>query len=405
MLSELKGINVRPSRLGSGELLVNPLPKVWVASQETDEELSIVTKDWQLQVKKAPWQLYLTNRRTSAIWRMQAGDSQFSGIWWSEKSANYPANVLHLMSIKAIEREGNRWTLQGTLDGIVEPARLKIAVLTPEVIQFSIGAPDTLKDMELGFSVTGSGPYFGLGERFLKARLDGTIFTLRPQDAPGYPPFPAGHNWTYTPVPFLFTPRGLGLYLDTAWVSHFDLSQEEKHRFSVRLTGSSVDCYMFIGDPKTIVGAYTYLTGRPPLPPPWAFGVWLDCRQGKAPVLEKTKRVRQEKIPVSAIWRHDLVDSTSNIGYPYFPSGYSGEPRQFVDELHSLGFKVLGYRGSYVRSVLIPYLLPNPTYEEGVKNCFFVTKPDGQPSGPTFEPVRTGNVILPTLPLWIGGRE
>jgi alpha-D-xyloside xylohydrolase len=301
-----------------------------------------------------------------------------------------PAATLRLTQVQQLERRENSWMMQGKVAGAAEAVVLELTVLTPEIIRLSVQASNLGEKAGLGFDFTGPGPFFGLGERFAKAKLDGLKTIERPEDNFGQP----GHNWTYLPVPLLFTPHGLGLYLDTAWVSTFDLSGAAQERFSAQLLGPSTDCYFFVGQPKEILGAYTSLTGRPPVPPPWAFGVWVDCRKGRGPVFNAAHRLRQVGIPASAIWVHDFMDHASNLGFPLYPYGgfWDTKPSRFTDDLHKLGYKVLAYRSSYVRSILAPYLLPNPTFEEGLRNHFFVVKPDGQPVGPTFEPVPTATI-------------
>ena len=218
--------------------------------------------------------------------------------------------------------------------------------------------------------------------------LDGLKTTLRPEDLYGKP----GHNWTYIPVPFLFTPSGLGMYLDTEAVTNFDLSQAGQQRFSVQLDRSSVDSYFFVGSPKSIVEDYTALTGRTPLPPPWAFGVWICSYQGPQRVLEEAERLRKEKIPSSAMWTFDVMGQGDIMGWPLWWTGYYPDPRKFTDQLHGMGFKSLTYVHPYLRSVLDPYNLPSPSFEEGARNGLFVLNAAGKPTGPTFEPYVDGEI-------------
>jgi alpha-D-xyloside xylohydrolase len=129
--------------------------------------------------------------------------------------------------------------------------------------------------------------------------LDGQKIVLRPNDKLGTP----GHDWTYIPTPFLFTPRGLGLYLDTAAQSAFDFTQAGGGQFAAQLRAPTVDCYFFIGDPKQVLGDYTSLTGRVPLPPPWALGVWINSMRGSETVLQDAERLRHLGIPASSPWQ------------------------------------------------------------------------------------------------------
>ena len=211
------------------------------------------------------------------------------------------------------------------------------------------------------------------------------------------------HDWTYIPAPFLFTPRGLGLYFDTAAQSVFDFTQASRGQFAAQLKPPSVDCYFFIGDPKQMLGDYASLTGRVPLPPPWTFGVWFNSLQGSETVLQDAKRLRQQGVPATALWLSDLMDDQANLGFSLWTTGYYGQPGVFSTKLHELGYKVLGYVHPYVRAALLPFNTPSTAFQEGLDNHYFVLKADGQLSGIFFEPVPSGNIDFtkPTAVDWL----
>lgn len=390
MLEELTRKTVRPSRMSAGELLKEDRPPVRVEVSETNQSLRFETALWRLEIRKNPWELALANKHTGAEWQMAPGRSRPASVAWFPREREKRSETHRRLSrIEQIEGHDNQWTMQGKVEGATQPVALELAFISLNVIRLSIDASNLGGDVGLELSFLGPGPFFGLGERFGKAKLDGLKTTLRPDDRLGEP----GHNWTYVPVPFLFTPRGLGLYFDTAWTSTFDLTDAGGEKFSVRLEGPSSDCYFFVDrEPKKILESYTALTGRSPLLPPWAFGVWINSIQGRERVLNVARRLRREGIPSSAIWVYDLMDTPTNTGWPLWTVGFYGSPRPFTDELHNLGFKAMTYFYPFVRSLLAPYLHPNPTYQEGLRNRFFVLKPDGQPVGPAFEPFPTANI-------------
>jgi alpha-D-xyloside xylohydrolase len=272
-------------------------------------------------------------------------------------------------------------------EGFDEPVTMDLSVISPTVIRLSIRGPQLGNSAQMKFNFTGGGPFFGLGERFDRVKLDGLNTLLRPHDTSSQP----GHNWTYIPVPFLLTPHGLGLYLDTAAITTFDLSGSEQQKLSIQVDGSSVDCYFFVGTPKSIVEDYTSLTGRTPLSAPWAFGVWICSYQGPDLVLKEAQRLREEKIPSSAIWIFDVMEQGDIMGWPLWWTGYYPEPRQLTDQLHGMGFKVLTYVHPYLRSVLYPYNLPDPSFAEGVRSGLMVLDPQGKPVGPK-KPFADGNI-------------
>jgi len=384
ILEELSVRSIRPTRLGSGDLARKPIPTAFVAATDTRQALTLEATDWRLQIDKAPWRLALTNKHTGVEWRTDAADTAMPGLaWFSDVDAGGgPA----LTAVQVIRHTGNQWTLTGSVGG-QRTTRLEISIVAANVIRLTIEAP-TVAERAINFNFSGSGPFFGLGERFGKSKLDGQRITLWTEDKLGTP----GHDWTYVPAPMMFTPRGLGLYFDTAAESVFDLRQSDRGRFAVQVKEPSTDCYLLVGDPRDIVRDYTGLTGRTPLAPPWAFGVWVSGAQGFGPVVRGANRLRQQGIPASALWVFDLMDEESNLGWGSWTSGHYGEPGPFTERLHRLGFKVLGYVHPYVRSRLLPFNTPSRTFTEGVTRGYFVTKPNGEPAGVEFEPVPVGNV-------------
>ncbi len=381
MLNELHHDPVRPSRMGAGTLLTNAKAPVHVEVDETAAALRLETAAWQLEIAKDRWGMALTNKQTGLTWKL-------AGTTWAQSSSNTAA--LRLSKVRHIERQGDRWRIQVEIAGSSAPANLEIAVLSPTIIRLSIRAPqlDDNDRSSLGLTFIGSGPFFGLGERFDRIKLDGLKTVLRPEDLLGQP----GHNWTYIPIPFLFTPRGLGIYLDTAAASTFDLSQAQQQKFSIELKHPSTDTYFFVGEPKGILENYTSLMGRSPVPPPWAFGVWICSYQGPEKVIEEARRLREDKIPASAIWTYDVMGKGDIMGWPLWWTGYYPHPSQFTEKLHGMGFKALTYIHPYLRSMLDPYNLPNPLFEEGARNGLFVLNSRGEPTGPAFEPFTDGNI-------------
>lgn len=387
LLKELHHDPSRPTRMSSGTLLssAQQLPDLTV--RETKAALDLDTISWRLEIAKNPWAMALTNKQTGLTWRLENGDSVKPGILWN--SVPERATALRLGKIQRIERQGNSWRMQVDIAGSTATVDLDLAVLSATVVRLSIYAPQMDRELQnIALNFEGAGPFFGLGERFNQVKLDGLKSTLYPEDLLGK----IGHNWTYIPVPFLFAPGGLGLYLDTAAKSIFDIGHLEQRMFSVQLKDTSIDSYLFIGEPKDIIESYTSLTGRSPIPPPWTFGVWICSYQGPEKVMDEARKLRQNDIPASAIWTYDVMGKGDIMGWPLWWTGYYPDIAKFTEQLHKMGFKALTYVHPYLRSMLDPYNLPNQLFEKGVKSGLFVLNAQGNPTGPAFEPFTDGNI-------------
>jgi len=376
MLKELSNDPVLPSHISSGKLPSALEAPANIEAHETATTLRLETSGWVLELAKNGLGISLTNKHTSLAWRVHGSGDDLAGLLWEQDAGK--ATFLRPVKVTSIERHENVWRVHAELAYSTATVSIEIAVISPTAIRLSIRAPQLGASSRLGMNFAGLGPLFGLGERFDRVKLDGLKTILRPEDRLGT----SGHNWSYIPVPFLFTPRGIGIYLDTPDVSTVDLEHSAQGRFSIQLDHPSVDAYFFLGDPKTILQDYTSLTGHSAVPPPWAFGVWVCSYQGAQTVFDDAKRLRQNAIPASAIWTYDVMGKGDIMGWPFWSVGSYPNPRQFTDQLHGMGFKSLTYVHPYLSSILAPYNLPNPTFEQSAQAGFFVKDSNRNPIGP-----------------------
>lgn len=86
------------------------------------------------------------------------------------------------------------------------------------------------------------------------------------------------HNpWcTDMQAPFFMNTKGYGIFLNTAWVTHFDLANRSSSSYSFSADGGTQLDYYFIYGPSfyRIIDLYTTITGKPCFLPRWAFLPW-----------------------------------------------------------------------------------------------------------------------------------
>ena len=390
MLSELARRAPRPSRISNAGELVRTRPSAFpIKMNENSAGLQLETSLFRLEIASSPFQLSFHNKKTGAVWNFGGKSSGAGGIRWTERPEQGGEAAMPLIQVTRIRKVDGYWLLQCKVGGSSHPVELEVAAVSPGILCITTNGLSLGNQAQIDFHMRGNGPFFGLGEQFVRANLDNLKIDLHPSDRFGTP----GHNWSYMSVPFVYSPHAIGIYFDTAYDVHFDSTQDGEEGFKTEIAGPEIDWYLMAAEkPSGILTEYTSLTGRPPLPPPWAFGVWHNSLQGAETVLEDAKRIRAERIPMSALWVSDMMDSASNLGWPGWTYGYYGSPKEFNDKLHALGFRVLGYVHPYVRPLLLPYRMDNPTFQYGLQHHYFVTKPDGQPDGPAFEPCPTANI-------------
>ena len=367
LLNELHQPYPSPMLIATGHL---PTPDATLQPEVHDspEALQISTSAVQFVFEKATARLTINNSRSKASWALALpacnGD------------------------VVAARRAGNSWTLAPP--GKCAGEAITLTVLTSSLARLDLkqALPAAGSDASFQFHVQGGGPYFGLGERFWQAGLKGTQLDLRPQDRYGEP----GHNWVYMGIPFLYTPGGLGFYLDTAFDTHVAVDEAD-NTASVKVSTDAVSLYLFAEpNPKDVLTAYTDLTGRPQDLPLWAYGPWITALQGKGAVLEDAHRLRVEGVPASALWTFDLLDERNNLGWPFWFGSFYGDAKTFTDTVHGMGFHVMTYVHPYVRKDLLPYPQPSLLYKDAVAANYVMLDGNGKPAGPRFEEVNTANV-------------
>jgi len=151
------------------------------------------------------------------------------------------------------------------------------------------------------FDIT-AGPgegFYGFGEWFNAFRRTDGSLSLYNHEAPAF----TQHKRTYSAFPCFLSDRG---YMILILNAHRGMTRINKPRgrLTVRFSGGSLD-YVFIYGPsfRTILERYTSLTGRPPLVPLWAFGLWNTAYpvENQGETLARIEQHRVKNIPLDAV--------------------------------------------------------------------------------------------------------
>ena len=210
--------------------------------------------------------------------------------------------------------------------------------------------------------------FYGGGERF--TRLDHVGRTIRIWNRNSYG---SRSELTYKNIPLLVGTRGYGLFVDVPTAVSFHLGSRSVRTYTIEAAGAELDYYVLAGTPKEIVTAYTDLTGKPAVPPEWAFGLWASTcfvKFTEASVLADARRLREEGIPcdvmhLDSFWQRALMWCDFEWDGERIP-----DPRRLLHELHRLGFHNCLWINPYVS-------LQSALYQEGAARGYFLRRPDG----------------------------
>jgi len=208
------------------------------------------------------------------------------------------------------------------------------------------------------FTLTPGEKLFGCGESFTRLDKRGQKVVLWVNNANG-----VETSRMYKPIPFFLSSRGYGMFVHTAAPATFDLGAGFGGLSSLMLGDDQLDLFFFFGPPKEILGEYTALTGRPPMPPLWSFGFWMSrmAYQSDLEVREVAAKLRQNRIPADVIhidsgWYDFQHGNDLKFAADRFP-----DPRKLFADLKRDGFHVSLWQ--------LPYFSPaNSLFPELVKN-------------------------------------
>jgi alpha-D-xyloside xylohydrolase len=137
-------------------------------------------------------------------------------------------------------------------------------------------------------------------------------------------------------IPVLLSSGGYGLLWDNYSASVFDGTLPGKYSYSSE-SGSMVDYYFFYGpDFDHIIDSYRRLTGKAPMFPKWAFGLFQsqDRYKTQAEVLEAGAGYRNAHIPVDVVVQDWYYWEPLPIGSHVMNPQRYPDPRGMLDSLH-----------------------------------------------------------------------
>ncbi len=112
---------------------------------------------------------------------------------------------------------------------------------------------------------------YGMGERFTPFVKNGQSVDIWNADGG------TSTEQSYKNIPFYITNKGYGVLVNHPEKVSFEVATEMVTRTEFSVEGSYLDYFLINGPTmKEVLTRYTDLTGKPSLPAPWTFGLWLS---------------------------------------------------------------------------------------------------------------------------------
>ena len=246
-------------------------------------------------------------------------------------------------ALRVAELNSPRNVPLGALRARITPNPLAIELSTStghRVQRLDFDAEDAAVSFPLG-----QGPLFGLGEGAQQFDRRGALYPMQPSwGAWNRPVF-----GSVVPSPYLIGTCGWALFAHHP-EGQFDLRGDVGKYLPVAesLTKGPLDLFLVhLAEPADALREYVRLTGHPVMPPKWALGYFQSHRTlaGPEEPLQVARTFREKNLP---------CDALIYLGTGYCPAGWNtghgslefnpktfDRPREMIDELHKLNFRVV----------------------------------------------------------------
>jgi len=267
--------------------------------------------------------------------------------------------------------------------------------------QLVVGDDETAEAVIFSFESSQDEGFYGFGERFNALNQRGQRLDVRV-----YEQYKNHGIRTYLPMPLLISSQGYGLLVQSLRHSLFDLAHNNPDRWTLKTElgeQQQIIIEILLGDRTQLldlVAGLNALTGRPVIPPVWAFGLWMSANEWntQARVEEIVKQNEQHEIPTSVIvleaWSDENTfyiwndaryspkpggDFFHYTDFDFPPDGMWPDPKGMVTTLHEKGLRVLLWQIPVLKLNQNNYTQLANDKEFMLENGYCVQHTDGSP--------------------------
>lgn len=211
---------------------------------------------------------------------------------------------------------------------------------------------------------------YGTGEHFTPFVKNGQSIDLWNEDGG------TGTEQAYKNIPFYLSNRNYGIFVNHPEKVSFELGTEEVTKAAFSVAGGYLDYFLFAGaSMKEVLTAYTDLTGKPSLPPPWTFGLWLSTSfttdYDEETVMSFIDGMQRRGIPLRTFhfdccWMKEFHWSDFIWDERVFP-----DPAGMLKRIKEKGLNVCVWINSYIGQ-------ESCLFREGMEKGYFIRRPNGQ---------------------------
>lgn len=270
-------------------------------------------------------------------------------------------------------------------------------------LQMRINADGMPTGYRFAFKSAADEAFYGFGERFNAFDQRGNRLLNHV-----YAQYLNQGKRSYIPIPFFISSRSYGFWLQTERQAVFDLAATWSDRWVVEgqaeENGGLELTFFFQPLYRNQVQAFTGRVGKPSLPPPWVFGLWISSNDwnSQAEVLHQLALSQKHQIPPSVLvieaWSDEITfylwndsrckQKPASKGYHldefiFPPEGRWPDPKAMVDEIHQAGVRLVLWqipvlkRGNPAENLDETQKMADEEF--AIRNKYLVSAKDGSP--------------------------
>ena len=210
---------------------------------------------------------------------------------------------------------------------------------------------------------------YGMGERFTALIKNGQSVAIWNEDG--------GTNTyqSYKNIPFYISNKGYGVFVNHPERVEFEVATEQVTKTAFSVEGGYLDYYLFNGPTmKEVLGRYTDLTGKPALPAPWTFGLWLSTsfttNYDEETVMSFVNGMLDRGIPLrtfhfDCFWMKEFHWTDFTWDSRVFP-----DPAGMLKRIKEKGLNICVWINSYIGQ-------ESSAFKEGMEKGYFVKRTNG----------------------------
>ena len=272
----------------------------------------------------------------------------------------------------ALRINKKNWSMRYERDGklLTQSAGRDLAYMRTQWTDFAYDMdPEGKAYMRQELELSVNEHVYGLGERFGAFVKNGQSIDIWNEDGG------TSTDQSYKNIPFYLTDKGYGVFVNHPEKVSFEVATEQVAKVEFSVPGETLDYFVINGPSmKEVLMRYTDLTGKPSLPAPWTYGLWLSTsfttNYDEETVMSFIDGMQERGIGLrvfhfDCFWMKEFHWSDFVWDSRVFP-----DPEGMLKRIKAKGLNICVWINPYIgqESVL---------FKEGVEKGYFIKRPNG----------------------------